>query len=195
MNAVFVIMIAGSFIFSFFNKTVQQTTDALLSSGTKALEIIFSFAGIMCMWSGILKVAKNSGLLEKVSKITEPLLKRLFPNVINNKNVMDNICANISANLLGVGNAATPAGIMAMEEMDKINKNPKIASEEMSIFVVMNTASMQLIPTTVIGMRKAYLSSDPQGIIFCVWISSFLSVAGAIILMKWILHIRKGKLK
>ena len=100
---------------------------------------------------------------------------------------------NISANLLGVGNAATPSGIMAMKELDKINPNPETASDEMSVFTVINTASLQLLPTSVIALRVAAGSENPQAILSAVWISSFCSVVGAVLLMKVILKLRSKK--
>ena len=184
-------MIIASLIISFFTGTVEETLYAGLDGAMRSVEILLSFAGIMCMWSGFLKVAEVSGGLKLVSKIISPVTKRLFKNA--NQKSMQYITANISANLLGVGNAATPSGILAMKELDKINPDPEVASDEMSIFTVINTASIQLLPTSVIALRVAAGSKSPQAILPCVWISSFCSVVGALTVMKMILKMRAKK--
>ena len=191
MNLIFSLMIIASLIISFFTGTVEQTVYAGFDGAMRSVEMVLSFAGIMCMWSGFLKVAEQSGGLKFVSKIISPITKRLFKNA--NDKSMQYITANISANLLGVGNAATPSGIAAMKELDKINPNPETASDEMSIFTVINTASLQLLPTSVIALRVASGSENPQAILPAVWISSFCSVVGAVLLMKIILKLRAKK--
>ena len=191
MNLIFSFMIIASLIISFFTGTVEETVYAGLDGAMRSVEILLSFAGIMCMWSGFLKVAEVSGGLNYVSKIIRPITKRIFKNA--NEKSMQYITANISANLLGVGNAATPSGISAMKELDKINPCPEIASEEMSIFTVINTASIQLLPTSVIALRVAAGSENPQAILPCVWISSFCSVVGAVTVMKLIIKMRAKK--
>ena len=191
MNIIFSLMIIASLIISFFTGTVEETVYAGFDGAMRSVEIVLSFAGIMCMWSGFLKVAEESGGLKFVSKIISPITKRLFKKA--NEKSMQYITANISANLLGVGNAATPSGIMAMKELDKINPNPETASDEMSVFTVINTASLQLLPTSVIALRVAAGSENPQAILPAVWISSFCSVVGAVLLMKVILKLRSKK--
>lgn len=188
MNIIFSLMIIASLLVSFFTGTVEETVYAGFDGAMRSVEIVLSFAGIMCMWSGFLKVAEESGGLKLVSKLISPLTKRLFKN--SNEKAMQYITANISANLLGVGNAATPSGIAAMKELDRINPTPEIASDEMSIFTVINTASLQLLPTGVIALRVAAGSKNPQAILPAVWISSFCSVLGAVFLMKAILKMR-----
>ena len=193
MNLVFSIMVLVSIIYSFITGRVDETIQSGFSGAAKSIEIVLSFAGIMCMWSGFLKVAENGGAMRIMTKLIHPLTRILFPKLDKSSNAMQYICANMSANLLGVGNAATPAGIAAMEELDKINKNYKYPSDEMCTLTVMNTASMQLIPSTVITLRVASGSSNPQMIIPAVLITSFASVVCAVTAMKIILRIRKGK--
>ncbi len=191
MNIIFSLMIIFSLLVSFFAGTAEETVYAGLDGAMRSVEIVLSFAGIMCMWSGFLKVAEKSGGLSAVSKIIRPITKRLFKNA--NEKSMEYITANISANLLGVGNAATPSGISAMAELDKINPTPEVASPEMSVFTVINTASLQLLPTSVIALRVATGSQNAQAILPAVWISSFCSVLGAVSLMKLILRLRAKK--
>ena len=191
MNIIFSLMIISSLLVSIFTGTVEETVYAGFDGAMRSVEIVLSFAGIMCMWSGFLKVSQESGALNFVSKIINPLTKKLFKNA--NEKSMQYITANISANLLGVGNAATPSGIKAMEELDKINPNPEIASDEMSIFTVINTSSLQLLPTSIIALRVAAGSKSPQAIIPSVWITSLCSLIGAVTMMKLILKIRRRK--
>ena len=191
MNIIFALMIISSLLISFFTGTVEETIYAGFDGAMKSVEVVLSFAGIMCMWSGFLKVSQESGGLGFVSKIISPVTKRLFKNV--NEKAMQHITANISANLLGVGNAATPSGIEAMREMDRLNPTPEIASDDMSIFTVINTSSLQLLPTSIIALRVAAGSKAPQVIIPCVWITSLCSLIGGVTMMKLIIKMRRRK--
>lgn len=194
MNYIFPIMVIISLVFATANGTVAQTVQAGLDGAKGSVELILSFAGIMCMWSGLLKVAEHGGAMALMKKLTAPVISKLFPRLDKNSKALDYITANISANLLGVGNAATPAGIEAMCELDKLNKRPDVASDEMSIFTVINTASLQLVPTTVIALRSAAGSQNPQAIIPVVLICSFLSVICAVTAMKLILIFMKKRI-
>lgn len=191
INLIFSALIVLSIIASFFTGTVNETMNEGLNSAKKSIEILLSFAGIMCMWSGFLEVAKEGGALDLLTKMINPILNLLFPKLKNQKEAKKQISANISANLLGVGNAATPAGINAMCELDKINKNPLYASEEMCIFTVINSASIQLVPTTIIAIRSGLLSKNPMSVILPIWISSAVSLVLAVLLMKLILKYKK----
>lgn len=194
MNYIFSVIIVLSLVISFFTGNVNETVDAALNGAKNSVEVILSFAGIMCMWSGFLKVAQDGKVISLVSKTIRPVTRLLFPKLDKKSKAIGHITANISANLLGVGNAATPAGIDAMSELDKINETPDIASDEMSIFTVMNTASIQLIPTTIIALRASFGSAFPENIILPIWISSFSAFFSAVVMMKIILYIRKKKL-
>lgn len=194
MNYIFAFMIILSVITSFFTGTVNETVQAGIDGAKNSIEIILSFAGIMCMWCGFLKLAEDGGSMKALGKLLAPVINILFPRLKNNNSAKEYITANISANLLGVGNAATPAGIAAMNELDKINKNPDYASDEMSIFTVINTSSIQLVPTTIIALRSAFGSANPQCIILPVLICSASALTGALLMMKLIIFLgRKRK--
>jgi len=195
MNYIFAFLIILSLIVSFINGTVDETINAGIEGARGSIELVLSFAGIMCMWSGFLKLAEEGGALDFILKIIRPVTKLLFPKLDKNSEALKHIGANISANLLGVGNAATPAGIAAMNELDKQNQNPLVASDEMSIFTVLNTASIQLIPTTIIALRASFGSKNPESIILPVWISSLCAVICAVSLMKIINNINAKKVK
>ncbi len=193
MNYIFAFMIILSLITSVFTGTMNETIQAGIEGAENSIKVVLSFAGIMCMWCGFLKLAEKGGAMYYLSRLISPITNLLFPRLKNNQKAKEYITANISANLLGVGNAATPAGIAAMNELDKINKNPDRASDEMSIFTVLNTSSIQLIPTTIIALRSAFGSSDPGCIIIPVWICSGLSLICALTMMKTILFFKEKR--
>ena len=147
---------------------------AAVEGAQAAVELCVSIAGMMCLWTGVMEIMRRSGLAEGLSRLLRPVLSALFPQVSKDRGVMDSISANVSANLLGLGNAATPLGIEAVRRMER--KSPGTASDAMCMLVVCNTASIQLIPTTVASVRAAAGSSAPFDILPAVWLASALSV-------------------
>lgn len=150
----------------------NELSTALLESGASSIELLLTMAGIMCLWSGIMKIAEESGFTSVIAKLFAPLLRPLFPDLSKDSPAFRSITMNISANILGLGNAATPFGLKAMEQLHTLNDRSDTASNEMVVFVVMNTASLQLLPTTVATLRQSYGSAAPFEIIVPVWISS-----------------------
>ena len=147
---------------------------AAVEGAQAAVELCVSIAGMLCLWTGVMEVMRRSGLAEGLSRLLRPVLSLLFPQVSGDRGVMDSISANVSANLLGLGNAATPLGIEAVRRMER--KTPGTASDAMCMLVVCNTASIQLIPTTVASVRAVAGSSSPFDILPAVWLASALSV-------------------
>ena len=147
---------------------------AAMEGAAAAIELCLSMAGILCLWMGGMEVMKRAGLSEKLSRLLRPILRRLYPEFSKDREVMDTISANVSANLLGLGNAATPLGIQAARQMSK--KSPGVASDPLCMLVVCNTASIQLIPTTVAGVRAAAGCATPFDILPAVWLASAISV-------------------
>ena len=147
---------------------------AAVEGAQAAVELCVSIAGMLCLWTGVMEIMRRSGLAEGLSRLLRPVLSALFPQVSGDRGVMDSISANVSANLLGLGNAATPLGIEAVRRMER--KGPGTASDAMCMLVVGNTASIQLIPTTVASVRAAAGSSAPFDILPAVWLASALSV-------------------
>jgi spore maturation protein A len=170
-----------SIICSIFLGNTETLSKALIDSGSSSIELILTMAGIMCLWSGIMKIAVESGFTTLISKLFSPLLRPLFPKLDKDSPAFQSITMNISANLLGLGNAATPFGLKAMEHLHTLNNKSDTASNEMVIFVVMNTASLQLLPTTLATLRQSYGSTAPFEIIVPVWLSSICSLAVALI--------------
>ena len=182
MNYIWCTMIIISIIVSVFNGTVSETIDAAFEGAKSAVFTVLSFAGVMCFWTGIMKIAEKSGLSQKIEKLLRPIINFLFPN--SGDEAKKYIAMNMSANLLGMGNAATPMGIKAMSYLDRENTNPLYASDNMCMLVVLNTTSIQLIPTTIIALRVAASSADPFSIILPIWISSLTAVLSAVSLAK-----------
>ena len=147
---------------------------AAVEGAQAAVELCVSIAGMLCLWTGVMEIMRRSGLAEGLSRLLRPVLSALFPQVSKDRGVMDSISANVSANLLGLGNAATPLGIEAVRRMER--NSPGTASDAMCMLVVCNTASIQLIPTTVASVRAAAGSSSPFDILPAVWLASALSV-------------------
>ena len=151
-------------------------------SGTEnALELFFTTGMMMCFWGGIMNISQESGASKGFAYLLMPLLKILFPKLNVNSNAAKCIAMNISANVLGLGNAATPFGLSAMKELEKLNDSKNTASEYMITFVVLNSVSLQMIPTTVAALRQKYGAVNPMDITLSVIIVSFLSLSIAMI--------------
>ena len=175
-------LVVLAFVFSLISGRTDEVSTAFLEECGSAVELAFSLIGIMCLWSGIMNVAQGAGLTEKLAKLFSPILSRLFKGLKRNGNALRFIALNLTANLLGLGNASTPFGIAAMREIEKEERStaPEKASHNMILFTVMNTASLQIIPATVAAIRLRNGSENPMEILPCVWIASCLSLTAAI---------------
>lgn len=147
---------------------------AALDGAAQAIQLGLSMAGVLCLWMGVMEVMRQAGLAEKLARLLHPVLRRLFPDFSRDQGVMDTIAANVSANLLGLGNAATPLGLEAARRMSR--RTPGVAGDSLCMLVVCNTASIQLIPTTVAAVRMAAGCRTPFDILPAVWVTSLLSV-------------------
>ena len=143
-----------------------------------AVELCFSMAGILCLWSGVMAVMERCGLTRGLSRLFSPLLRRLMPNACRDRETLSALSANLSCNLLGLGNAATPLGIQAARRMARGTEGT--ATDELCLLVVMNTASIQLLPTTIAGVRAACGAAEPFDILPAVWLASALSVTAGV---------------
>jgi spore maturation protein A len=187
MKWVFAGLIAFSLIFGIINADVAAVSDAALSEVGTAITLVITLCGVICLWSGIMRVAQTAGLINILAKAFKPILTRLFKGIDPNGKAIGYIVLNITANLLGLGNASTPFGIAAMRELEKeevSKEKADYASNNMVIFVVLNTASLQLIPTTAAALRLKNGSSAPMEILPLVWISSLAAVTAALITAK-----------
>ncbi len=183
MKWVMTVMIALAVIFALFTGRMGEVSEAFLSECTAAVELAISLIGIICLWSGIMRVAQKAGLTEILAKVFAPVLGKLFKGLKKGGKAMQYITLNLTANILGLGNASTPFGLKAMREIEaeENSSDPAAASHNMIVFTVMNTASLQLIPTTVAALRFKAGSENPMEIVTCVWIVSVLALTSALI--------------
>lgn len=184
LNTLWITMIGVSFVCAAFTGKMQALSEAFITGAQDAASLSFSLLGIMCFWTGLSKVAEQSGLTVLVSKALYPFLHFLFPRLKKGSASLSAVAMNVTANLLGMGNAATPLGIKAMEELLKTSPQKGGASDEMCMFAVLNTASVQIIPSTLIALRTAYSSKNPGEIILPVWVASFLTLSAAVFFAK-----------
>ena len=193
MNYIWGIFLIISVICGLITGRVQELSNSILTGASDAISLIISISGMMALWTGLMKVAEESGLTSKIAAIFSPIIKFLFPDLPSNSIATRAICMNITANLLGLGNAATPLGINAMREMQKLNPHKSCATNSMVMFVVINTASLQLIPTLLCTLRQKYGSVNPLDILPCLWISSAAALVCGISAAKFLERIKKNK--
>ncbi len=185
MSWVFTVFLLLSVICSHLTGNVATLPTAVLQGAHSGITLAISMAGVLCLWSGVGKVMERTGLTGLLSRLLRPLLHRIFPGTKKDPALAGYLSANICANFLGLGNAATPMGIQAVKCMTKPDK-PHIATDEMCRLVVLNTASIQLIPATVAAVRSGLGCASPFDILPAVWITSFCS-ASAGVLAAWAL--------
>jgi len=191
LNKIWPIFIIISFIYAFFTGNVEKVNSGIFESTKSAVELSLTFLGTMCLWNGIMQIAYKSNLINKIVKLLNPIIKILFPEIKKDEKIKKEISMNMIANILGLGNAATPLGIKAMKSMQEINLNKNKLSNSMMMFIVINTASLQIIPTTVIAIRSSLNSNNPTSIVVPVWGATICSIITGIIITK--ILIKKGK--
>ena len=172
INGIWCGMIIIGVIVSIFTGKIQAVTDSAISSAGTAVEISIGLVGVMALWLGLMKIAEEAGLVKAMGKAMKPLMIKLFPEVPADHPAMGSMVANMAANFFGLGNAATPFGIKAMEEMDRLNTKKGVASNDMALFLVLNAACIQLVPSTVLSIRAAAGSTNPGAIILPAIIST-----------------------
>ena len=176
MGKFFFAAAALSLIFGAVDGRTEAVSAAALEESSHAVELSVKLLGSLCFWSGIMSVAEKSGLVNIICRFLRPLLKIIFPRLKNEEKALGAVSMNVTANLLGLGNAATPLGISAMKELHRISGYSSAATAEMVCFVVMNTASLQLVPTTVAALRLEAGAENPMDILPAVWFVSALSL-------------------
>ncbi len=184
MNYIFYFLIVVSIIAGAINGKLTDVVNAILSGAELSVKVAFSLIGIMAFWLGMMKIAEKSGLIEIIAKIIKPVTKHLFKEVPEQSPAIGDIAMNFSANALGLANAATPIGIKAMEELQKINKDKKSASNAMCMLLAMNTAGFQLIPATVIAVLIGIGYKNPTEIIAPTLLVTSITFFSAITLAK-----------
>ena len=172
-------MVLISLIFGALTGNLSSLSAAALEVGQSAVELCFTMCGVMCLWTGVMELMDQCALTDKIAALFRPLLRRLLPQASRDSETLAAVSANLSADLLGLGNAATPLGIRAARRMSRGCGG--IASDELCLLVVLNTASIQLLPTTLAGVRASLGAADPFDILPCVWLVSLLSVLAGLL--------------
>ena len=178
------VMIAVSVVYSAFFGGIDGVSNAVISSGESAVSLLLSIIGAMATWGGVMRIAQNSGITNAVARVLKPLIKLLFRNIEEKSETFSAIAMNITANLFGLGNASTPLGIKAMKELEKSEQAGETATTNMIMLAVVNSCSVQLVPTTVAALRLANGSASPFEILPCVLIVSVASFIVSVLCVK-----------
>lgn len=184
LNYIWGVMIVIAIIVAMFTGKMSDVTEAFITSSKEAVELALAMVGIVAAWTGIMNIAQKAGIIDDLSKKMKPLLKFLFPNIPEEHKANKYIATNIIANLLGLGWAATPAGLMAMRELQKLNKQKDTASDAMCMFLIINISSVQLISVNIIAYRLKYGAADPTDIILPTLIATSISTLIGIVYAK-----------
>lgn len=192
INLIWVMMIIVGIVFALFNGTMDEVNKAIFQGAQDAVTLCIGFISVLVFWLGMMRIAQVSGLLDKLSNVFRPVVKKIFPDIPDDHPVMGYILSNMIANMFGLGNAATPLGIKAMEELKELNGGRNEASRSMVTFLVINTASITIIPTTVLSIRMNYESASPAEIVLPTIIASVFATVCAIIIDR-MLYNRKNR--
>ena len=191
LNIVWPIFIIISFSYAIFSGNLENLNKSIFDSTESAINLSITMLGTMCLWNGIIKIASNTTLIDKLTKLLNPIVNFLFPEIKNHQNIKNEISMNMIANILGLGNAATPLGLKAMNSMQEVNKEKDTLSNSMLMFIVINTASIQIIPTIVIAIRTSLNSENPTSIVFPVWIATICAAIAGITVAKMLIKLDK----
>jgi spore maturation protein A len=193
VNYIWVVMTLIGLGFAMMNGTMAEVNEAIFTGAKEAVALCIGLVSILVFWLGMMRIAEDSGLLSKLSSLFRPLVSKLFPEVPSNHPAMGYILSNMIANMFGLGNAATPLGIKAMEELKELNGGKKETSRSMITFLAINTASITLIPTTVIAIRMNYNSANPTDIVGPTLVATAVSAVAAIFIDRYFYYRRSKK--
>lgn len=186
LNYIWFSMILISIVTGFYNNTLVQVVNAVPISAQHSFNVVLSLAGIMTLWLGMMEIARDAGIVSALGRLSMPLLKRLFPSVPKDHPALGAISLYIAANMLGLSNASTPFGLKAMEELQSLNRNKQSASNDMCMLMAISTSSIQLIPTTAIGLLSIAGSQEPTVIIVSSILATSVSTVTAIFFTKFL---------
>lgn len=184
LNKIWPMFMIISIIYAIMNGNTDKINASIFSSTQETVTLCITLLGTICLWNGIMKIAEKTKIIKKLTRILNPLINFLFPELKTQEKIRNEIAMNMVANILGLGNAATPLGIKAMKSMQKINLNKETLSNSMVMLIVLNTASIQIIPTTVIAIRASLNSKNPTSIIFPVWIATICAAVAGVVVTK-----------
>ena len=182
INKIWFCFIFCGIVFGILSGNIDKVNSTIIDSTTISLDMLLKIFPVLALWMGLMNIASKSGLLEKISKNLSPLLTKLFPDIPRGHESFSLIASNIIANIFGLGSAATPFGIKAMNSLQTLNKDKTKASKSMITFLVINTSGLTIVPTTIISLRLMYKSIDPSSIVFACIISTLVSTVGSLII-------------
>lgn len=191
INTIWFFLMVVGIIVGIINDRLEEVTQAAMDSASLAVQLCIGFIGIWALWLGLMKVAEKSGFIKGIGKVLSPITSLLFPQVPKDHPAMGAMVMNMAANMMGLGNGATPLGLIAMKELQKLNPHKTRANNAMCLFLVINTSSITLIPTTVVALRMSTGSSQPTEIIGTALIATTISTLVGIISVK-LLEKREG---
>ncbi len=180
LNKIWPFFIIISFAFAIYSGNISNINSAIFSSAEQTVELCLTLLGTLCLWNGIMNIALKTSLIKKLTKFLKPLISFLFPDLKNDKKISEQVSMNIVANILGLGNASTPIGLKAISSMQEKNNDKTTLNNSMAMFILINTASLQIIPTTVIAIRSSLGSNNPSKIILAVWVATIAAFLTAI---------------
>ena len=180
MGMIWMVLVVTAVIAAALEGNLGALSPAVMEGASSAIRLALSLAGALCLWSALAKLMERAGALRGRARVMRPVFRRLFPQASRDETAMGYLCANVSANLLGLGNAATPMGIAAVKRMQEL-AHTRTATDEMCRLIVMNTASIQLLPTTVAAVRASLGAAAPFDILPAVWVTSALSVTAGLL--------------
>ncbi|HUM09409.1 MAG TPA: nucleoside recognition domain-containing protein [Myxococcaceae bacterium] len=184
LNGIFFVLIAGSVLTAAFNGTMPRVTEASLAAARGAVELALGLIGQMALWLGFFGIVREGGLMRSIARGLRPLMRRLFPEVPEDHPAMGPMILNLAANMLGLGNAATPFGLKAMAELNTLNRHPGVATNPMALFLSLNAAGVAILPLGAVAVRAALGSKDPAGIVLPSFLSTFSAAATAVVVAK-----------
>ncbi|EWG10789.1 MULTISPECIES: nucleoside recognition domain-containing protein [Bacillales] len=193
VNIIWVMLTAIGLVFAMINGTINEVNEAIFNGAKEAVTLCIGLISILVFWLGMMKIAEDAGLLNKLASLFRPIVKKLFPEVPGDHPAMGYMLSNMMANMFGLGNAATPLGIKAMEELKRLNGGKNEASRSMITFLAINTSSLTLIPTTVIAIRMNYNSASPTDIVGPTLVATFCSTLAAIMIDRYFYYRRTRK--
>jgi len=185
VNFIWLFFIVAGFIVAAFQGRIDLVTEAVFDGAKSGVTVCFGLISIMVFWLGMMRIAEDSGMLRQLARLLGPVVRMLFPGVPKDHPALGYIMSNMSANIFGLGNAATPMGIKAMQELQKLNPRKDAASPAMATLLALNTASITLIPTTLIAIRMSYNSANPAEIVGTTLIATIISTMAAIMVDRW----------
>ena len=191
INKIWCFFIIISIFFSIINGSIESLNENIFLSINDTIKFAINMIGSMCFWCGMIKIISETSLQEKMKKIISPFNKKIFKNLNQKSKAYKYVSLNMITNMLGIGNAATPAGLKAVEELEKDNLYKDKLSDETIMFIAINTASLQIIPTNVIAIRNSLGSENPSRIIIAVWFASIMTFISIIFFTKLYLKTRR----